>query len=70
MQLWPAIPPELAATLLAMLAKDPAQRPPVTEVRRVLELARAQLAAPARAGSARAWMHHLRCWLARFAMIF
>jgi len=44
-RLWPEIPGELAATLLAMLAKDPARRPPVTEVRRVLQAARAQLAA-------------------------
>ena len=68
MQLWPEIPTELAATLLAMLAKDPAQRPPVTEVRRALDLVRARLV-PARAGSPRAWMHHLHCWLGRLALI-
>jgi eukaryotic-like serine/threonine-protein kinase len=45
-RLWPEIPGELAATLLAMLGKDPARRPPVTEVRRVLQAARAHLAAP------------------------
>jgi serine/threonine-protein kinase len=48
-RLWPEIPAELAATLLAMLAKDPAQRPPVTEVRRVLQATRDGLTAPARA---------------------
>jgi serine/threonine-protein kinase len=50
-RLWPDIPGELAATLAAMLAKDPAQRPPVAEVRRVLERARAALAAPAPAAA-------------------
>jgi serine/threonine-protein kinase len=48
-RLWPEIPAELATTLLAMLAKDPAQRPTVTEVRRVLQAARAGLTAPSRA---------------------
>ena len=76
-RLWPEIPGELAATLLAMLAKDPAQRPPVAEVRRVLQAVRAQLAAsapsvalvlaPAGAGAgagARA-AHAARAWMRR-----
>ena len=35
-RLCPRIPPELDALLVAMLAKDPAERPPISEVRRVL----------------------------------
>jgi serine/threonine-protein kinase len=73
---WPEIPGELAATLLAMLAKDPAQRPPVTEVRRVLAQTRAALTAPppaalvrcprpARRGVARALLRRLRGWFTR-----
>jgi serine/threonine-protein kinase len=67
--LWPEIPDPLAATLAAMLAKDPAQRPPVTEVRRILALTRDQLAAPAPAPAlaARAWLQRMRGWLARLA---
>jgi len=38
--LWPAIPPELEATLVAMLAKQPEHRPAVLEVARVLRTAR------------------------------
>jgi len=78
-QRWPEIPAALAGALLAMLAKDPAQRPAVAEVRRVLGEALAALApvpvpvpvpVPARAAAARAWMQRLHCWLARLSVIF
>ncbi len=44
--LWCETPPALAALLVAMLAKDPAQRPALAEVVRVLTEMRAALAAP------------------------
>nr|MBA3540766.1 hypothetical protein [Deltaproteobacteria bacterium] len=42
---WPEIPEELATTLLAMLSKDPTQRPALSEVIRVLRAAHSQLQA-------------------------
>jgi len=69
-RLWPEIPPELAVTLTAMLDKAPAQRPPVAEIRRVLQRARAELAASPRAGAALLWLRQMRGWLARLAPIF
>jgi serine/threonine protein kinase len=48
--LWRSMPEPLAAILVAMLAKDPADRPPVTEVRRVMELALAELRATPQPG--------------------
>jgi serine/threonine-protein kinase len=42
-ELWPDIPPELEALLLAMLAKQPDQRPTMVEVARRLEAVRSEL---------------------------
>ena len=42
---WPDIPPALETLLYAMLAKDPADRPPIDEVQRALVAVRSQLAA-------------------------
>ena len=42
-ELWPDIPPELDELLLAMLAKQPEQRPTMAEVARRLEAVRAEL---------------------------
>jgi serine/threonine-protein kinase len=56
-ELWPGIPDELGELLAAMLAKDPAQRPAVTEVRRVMMQARARME--------RRWLRRMGGWLAR-----
>jgi serine/threonine protein kinase len=49
-ELWPDIPPELEALLLAMLAKQPDQRPTMAEVARRLEAVRGELQRRVRAG--------------------
>lgn len=70
-KLWPEIPAELAAMLEAMLAKEPARRPKVTEVRRALQRARDELRAPARddRGGGGGWRRRVRGWLARLAVL-
>lgn len=54
--LWPDVDPELAALLLAMLAKDPVDRPSLPEVVRVLSAVKARLEAAAKPAPKRRWM--------------
>src|SRR6185312_4253285 len=52
-EVWPDVPPSLERLLLAMLAKDPDERPSLTEVALTLELVRDDL-------ETRTWPHARR----------
>src|SRR5262249_10318778 len=58
-ELWPDIPPELQDLLLAMLAKQPEQRPTSFEVARRLELVRDELAGRRLAAAPRGSHHRI-----------